>query len=87
MENHPDQNQDDRIALMKTINESAVGRNLLEAVQNLFSSQTSRFDGVSRLEILSARRASTFFFMRVPGKGGELFELWEFEIFTHADGL
>jgi hypothetical protein len=87
MENQAAQNQDDRIALMKTIYESAKGRNLVEAAQNLLSEQAGFFDGVVRFEILSARRISTSFRVQITGHEGELWEVWEFEIFTHSESL
>lgn len=87
MENQVAQNQDDRIALMKTIYESAKGRNLAEAANNLLSDQAGFFDGVARFEILSARRISTSFRVQITGHEGELWEVWEFEIFTHEESL
>jgi hypothetical protein len=81
------QNQRDRIALNKTICESAIGRNLVEAAENLLADQAGFFDGVARFEILSARRISTSFRVQITGHEGELWEVWEFEIFTHSDSL
>ena len=77
----------DRIDLNKTIYESAVGRNLVEATQNLLKDQAGFFDGVARFEILSARRISASFRVSYPGHEGELWEVWEFEIFTHSKDL
>jgi hypothetical protein len=81
------QNQADRISLNKTIHESAIGRNLVEAAKNLLSDQSGFFDGVARFEILSARRISTSFRVQIAGHEGELWEVWEFQIFTHSSGL
>jgi len=81
------QNQVDRIDLNKTIYESAKGRNLVEAAQNLLADQAGFFDGVARFEILSARRISTSFLVHISGHEGELWEVWEFEIFTHSHSL
>ena len=87
MKNRVAQNQDDRIALMKTIYESAKGRNLAEATNNLLLEQAGFFDGVARFEILSARRISTSFPVQIAAHEGELWEVWEFEIFTHSESL
>ena len=81
------QNQLDRIDLNKTIYESAIGRNLVEAANKLFTDQAGFFDGVARFEILSARRLSTSFCVQITGHEGELWEVWEFEFFTHSDSL
>ena len=50
-----------RIGLNKTVFESAPGRNLEEATKNLRADQACFFDGVTRFEILSARRISYLF--------------------------
>lgn len=87
MDGQIEQNQLERIGLNKTIYESAVGRNLVEATQNLLSDQASFWDGAACFEILSARRISATFRVQYPGHEGELWEVWEFEIFIHADNL
>lgn len=85
MKNRVAQNQLDRISLTKTIYESAIGRNLVEAADNLLSDQEIFFDGAARFEILSARRISTSFQVQYTGHEGEFWEVWEFEFFTHLD--
>jgi hypothetical protein len=87
MKNRVARNQQDRIDLNKTIHESAVGRNLVEAADNLLTDEATFFDGVARFEIISARRISTSFSVNYPGHEGELWEVWEFEIFTHSQSL
>jgi hypothetical protein len=86
-ENQLADSQQDRISVMKTVFESAIGRNLVEAAQNLLSDQAGFFDGVSRFEILSVRRISTSFPVKISGHEGELWEVWEFEIFIHSESL
>ncbi|SPE18010.1 hypothetical protein SBA5_1200004 [Candidatus Sulfotelmatomonas gaucii] len=81
------QNQLDRIDLNKTIYESAIGRHLVEATNNLLKDQAGFFEGVARFEILSARRISASFHVEISGHEGELWEVWEFEIFTHSLSL
>ena len=81
------QNQLGRIDLNKTIYESAIGRNLVEAANKLLADQAGFFDGVARFEILSARRISTSFRVQYTGHEGELWEVWEFEVFTHSHSL
>ena len=56
MENQKADSQQDRISVMKTVFESAKGRNLVGAARNLLSDQAGFFEGVARFEILSARR-------------------------------
>jgi hypothetical protein len=87
MENQIAGSQLDRISVMKTVLESAKGRNLVEAAQNLLTDQAGFFDGVARFEILSARRISTSFLVKIAGHEGEQWEVWEFEIFTHSESL
>ena len=85
MKNQLANNQQDRIDLNKTIHRPVAGRNLLEAVCVLLWNQATYFDGVTRLEVLSARRISTSYRVQITGHEGERREIWEFEIFTHAD--
>ena len=87
MENQIADSQQDRISVMKTVFESALGRNLVEAAQNLLSGQAWFFDGVARFEILSARRISTSYRVQYTGHEGEFWEVWEFEFFTHSESL
>ncbi len=87
MNNQVARNQQDRISLNKTIYESAIGRNLVEAAKNLLTDQAGFFDGVARFEILSARRISTSYLVKITGHEGELWEVWEFEIFSHSHSL
>ena len=75
--------QTERISINKTVFESAIGRNLVEATQNLLADQACFFDGITRFEILSARRISTSFRVMITGHEGELWEVWEFEFFAH----
>jgi hypothetical protein len=78
MENQIADSQQDRISVMKTVFESAIGRNLVEAAQNLLSDQAGFFDGVARFEILSAAVSLLLFLSRSPamkanyGKSGNL---------------
>ena len=67
MDSQVAQNQWDRIALNKTIYESAIGRNLVEAAQSLLDDQDGFFDDIARFEILSARRISTSFRVQYTG--------------------
>lgn len=76
-----------RISVRKTVFESAIGRNLVEATENLLAEQSCFFDGVARFEILCARRISTSFRTNITGHECELWEVWEFEFFTHAESL
>lgn len=87
MKNQVAKNQLERISLNKTIYESAIGRNLVEATQNLLKDQAYAFDGVARFEILSARRISASRPVLTSGHETELWEVWEFEIFTHPEGM
>ena len=87
MRNKVVKNQLDRIDLNMTIYETIAGRNLTEASKNLLSCQASLWDDVARFEILSARRISTSFRVQYSGHEGELWEFWEFEIFTHSESL
>jgi hypothetical protein len=87
MENQIADSQQDRISVMKTVLESAIGRDLVEATQNLLADQACFFEGVARFEILSARRISTSFRVEISGREGERREVWEFEIFTHSESL
>jgi len=87
MENQIANYQQDRISVMKTVFESATGRNLVEATQNLLADQAGFFEGVARFEILSARRISTSFRVEISGHEGERREVWEFEFFAHSDRL
>jgi len=79
--------QQDYIALHKTIRESAMGRDLIEAADNLLSDQACFFEGVVRFEIISARRISSSYRVQWDGRENELVEVWEFEFFTHSDSL
>ena len=81
------ENQWDYIELNKTIRKSASDRDLVEAAENLLADQACFFDGVTRFEILSARRISTSRRIYWEGREGELVEVWEFEFFTHSDRL
>ena len=87
MKNQVAQNQRGRIALNKTLYESATGRNLAEATQNFLSAQADFFEGIDRFEILSARRISTSYRVQYTGHEGEFWEVWEFEFFAHWEGL
>lgn len=87
MKNPVSQNQRDRIALNTTIHESAVGRNLAEAANNLLAEQAEFFEGIARFEIISARRISTSFRVQYAGHQAEMREVWEFEVFTHSESL
>jgi hypothetical protein len=80
-------NQQDRIGLNKTIYESEMGRNLVEAAERLLDGQAGFFDDVARFEIISARRISTSYRIQFPEHKGELWEVWEFELFAHPDSL
>jgi hypothetical protein len=79
--------QQERIGINKTILEAGIGRDLVEATQHLLADQACFFDGISRFEILSARRISTSFRVNYKGHEGELREVWEFEFFAHAESL
>ena len=80
-------NQQRRIGENRTVFESAIGRDLVEATQHLNADQACFFEGVVRFEILSARRISTSYRVQIEGHEGELWEVWEFEIFSHAEKL
>lgn len=87
MENQIADSQQDRISAMKTVFESAICRNLVEAARNLLSDQAGSCDRAARFEILSARRISTTFLVEISGHEGELWEVWEFEILAHSESL
>ena len=87
MKNQLANNQQDRIDLNKTIRETAIGRDLVEAAKNLLADQAGFFDGVSRFELIAARRISASYRVQITGNKGELWEAWEFELFTHSESL
>ena len=69
----------------RTICEPAFGRDLVEAAKNLLADQACFFDGVTRFEIISARRISASKRIQWKGRENELVEVWEFEFFAHPD--
>ena len=77
--------QQQRIDLNKTVYESASGRDLAEATENLHADQAGFFPGISRFEIIGARRLSASHRIQWEGREGELVEVWEFEVFAHAE--
>jgi hypothetical protein len=73
----------DSIMAMKTVFVSAIGPNLIGATQTLLADSAGCFEYVARVEILSARRLSTSHRVSIAGHEDELWEVWEFEVFTH----
>jgi hypothetical protein len=61
---------------------SEVGPNLTAALKNCLADQDSFFDGITRFEIIGARRISTSFIFRGNGRD-EPREVWELEVFCH----